>query len=304
MKTKLILLTLLISSISFAQQTYVPDDNFENYLETHDASGNTVAVGNSNSMGNGIANDNYVTTANINTVTRLEVNGKNISDLTGIEDFTALSDLNCNSNQLTSLDLSQNTALTTLNFYSNDVTTFDASNNPNLTLLYCFYNPITSLDLSMLPNLVHFRCKGTPISDLNIANGNNTNIVTFDTTDTSNLTCIFVDDASYSSANWTSIDPTNHFVETQTDCDALSIDDNQLSQQILLYPNPVQNTLHINSQIDGTLNIYDISGKQLLSKNLQKGEQSINLKDLKPGVYMAQIVSNGQMFTQKLIVNK
>ena len=48
-----------------SQQTYVPDDNFEAYLETHDANGNVVAVGASNSMGDGIANNDYVTTFNI-----------------------------------------------------------------------------------------------------------------------------------------------------------------------------------------------------------------------------------------------
>ena len=31
-------------------KTYVPDDNFEAYLETHDASGNVVSVGDANSM--------------------------------------------------------------------------------------------------------------------------------------------------------------------------------------------------------------------------------------------------------------
>ncbi len=45
--------------------------------------------------------------------TILNVNSQNISDLTGIEDFTALTSLVA-INQLTSLDVSQNTALTDL----------------------------------------------------------------------------------------------------------------------------------------------------------------------------------------------
>jgi len=56
MKAKLLLLFILIATIGYAQQTYVPDDNFENYLETHDTNGNTVAVGDATSMGNGVAN--------------------------------------------------------------------------------------------------------------------------------------------------------------------------------------------------------------------------------------------------------
>ena len=64
-------------SSTIAPQTYVPDDNFEAYLEA-------------NGMGNGIANDDSVTTSNIVGITSLDVSSKAISDLTGIEDFTAL----------------------------------------------------------------------------------------------------------------------------------------------------------------------------------------------------------------------
>ena len=79
---KLLLTLIALPMIGFGQQTYVPDDAFENYLEN-------------NGMGNGIPYDDYVTTANINTVTTLSVVSSNISDLTGIEDFTALTDLYC-----------------------------------------------------------------------------------------------------------------------------------------------------------------------------------------------------------------
>lgn len=47
-------------------------------------------------------------------VKTFEVSNKNISSLKGIEYFTALEDLNCNNNQLTSLDVSNCTALTWL----------------------------------------------------------------------------------------------------------------------------------------------------------------------------------------------
>jgi len=46
--------------MTLAQQTYVPDNYFENYLEK-------------NGMDNGIPYDEYVTTANINTVDSLSL---------------------------------------------------------------------------------------------------------------------------------------------------------------------------------------------------------------------------------------
>ena len=89
---KLLLILIALPMIGFGQKTYVPDDNFENYLE---------AFG----MGDGIMLNDSVLTGNINTVTYLDVNNQNISDLTGIEDFIALTSLYCHSNQLTSLDI-------------------------------------------------------------------------------------------------------------------------------------------------------------------------------------------------------
>ena len=45
------------------------------------------------------------------TITVLDVQNSNISDLTGIEDFQNLIDLYCQDNQIVSLDLSQNSKL-------------------------------------------------------------------------------------------------------------------------------------------------------------------------------------------------
>jgi len=114
--------------------TYVPDNNFEAYLEI-------------NGMGNGIPYDDSVFTSAIDTVTFLDVSmgagtATGIFDLTGIEDFTALTDLRCYNNQLTSLDLSQNTALTYLDCSSNLLMSLDLRNGNNTALdIYTQNNP-------------------------------------------------------------------------------------------------------------------------------------------------------------------
>ena len=79
---KLLLILLCLPFIGFGQLTYVPDDSFEAYLEA-------------NGMGDGIVLNDYVLAGNINTVTSLNLNSQNIADLTGIEDFTALTWLSC-----------------------------------------------------------------------------------------------------------------------------------------------------------------------------------------------------------------
>ena len=61
----------------------------------------------------------------------------NIADLTGIEAFTALTGIQCNDNQLTSLNVSQNTALLSLYCKNNQLTSLDVSQNTALNFLEC-----------------------------------------------------------------------------------------------------------------------------------------------------------------------
>ena len=87
---------IALPMIGFGQQTYVPDDNFEQILIN---------------QGYDTVLDDYVLTANINQLTILQVGSSNIADLTGIEGFTALDFLECDYNQLTSLDLRNGTTI-------------------------------------------------------------------------------------------------------------------------------------------------------------------------------------------------
>ncbi len=155
--------------------TYVPDDNFEQAL---------IDLG----YDTGVLDD-YVPTANINYVTYLAVGDKNISDLTGIEAFTALTYLHCRNNQLmnlnvtqstdltilscsenllTELDITQNTALIELYCFENQLTNLDVSENTALTELWCPYNQITSLDVSKNTNLTELYCWDNPLSNLDV----------------------------------------------------------------------------------------------------------------------------------------
>ena len=170
--------------------TYVPDSTFEAYLEA-------------NGMGNGIPNDSNVLTANINTVTYLDVSNDSITDLTGIEDFTALTYLNCYNNQLTSLDVSTNTALNYLDCSYNQLSNLDISNNTALTNLDCAWNQLDILDVSANTVLTKLECHHNQLSTLDLRNGINTSISTFSTKYNSTLYCIDVDDVAWSDTNWT-----------------------------------------------------------------------------------------------------
>ena len=97
-------------------------------------------------------------TPNINSVDSLFLNGKSISSLIGVEAFTALTHLMCESNKLTNLDVSKNTALTSLVCGNNQLTSLDVSKNTALTSLVCDNNQLTSLDVTQNTALTELYC--------------------------------------------------------------------------------------------------------------------------------------------------
>lgn len=70
-----------------------------------------------------------------------------IADLTGIECFTALEELDCSYHRLEKLDLSGNPALETLNCRSNRLASLNVSGNAKLKELKCGGNRLASIDL-------------------------------------------------------------------------------------------------------------------------------------------------------------
>ena len=137
--------------------------------------------------------------------------GIGISNLTGIQAFTALTYLWCSDNQLTSLDVSQNTALTDLVCYGNQLTSLNLSQNTALIELSCRNNKLTSLDVSQNTALTMLSCHFNQLTSLDVRNGNNTNFTNFNVHQNPNLTCINVDNATWSTANWTGGYDSQHY---------------------------------------------------------------------------------------------
>ncbi|WP_298509040.1 M4 family metallopeptidase [uncultured Kordia sp.] len=178
-------------TITEVAYTQIPDANFENALYN---------LGYDNYQ-----NDNKVPTSLINTITSLNVRVENIADLTGIENFTALETLYADNNSLTTVDVSSNTALKELIAYNNpSLSSFsiaDPSIITRITLSNC--NLSGGYDFSAYTSLVNFSVQGNDLTGLNIKNGNNTNFTYFHAGGNSSLTCILVDDAAWSTTNWT-----------------------------------------------------------------------------------------------------
>ena len=155
--------------------TYIPDDNFENYLEA-------------NGMGDGIALNDSVLTSNIRNVNDLYLDSLSINNLIGIQDFISLNILDASVNPIDSINLSNNDSLTHvyLNYCSldsldlsdhsllmevecahNQLVDFDMSNNHALTHLAVYNNQLTNIDVTSNLLLTHLRCSGNLISKMN-----------------------------------------------------------------------------------------------------------------------------------------
>lgn len=74
---------------------------------------------------------------------------------------------------------------------------------------------------------------------------------------------------------------------------------------VLLYPNPVADQLHINFQEDpeeaAFVKIFDHNGTLVVSKSLTKSEETLQLNDFKAGIYLVKIW-NGKDFNSSKII--
>ena len=130
-----------------------PDPNFRDYIKTYKASGRDV-----------------LTVEQQKNVTEIEVEGKNISRLEGIEAFPNLKVLNCGSNSIQKLDLRQNPELEKLICNTNQLTQLDLSKNPKIYYLKCSENQLEQLDVSHLKDLVTLDCSNNDLEQLDVKN--------------------------------------------------------------------------------------------------------------------------------------
>lgn len=301
------ILTITLAFAANAQIVNIPDANFKAYLLSN-------ATINSNS-------DTEIQVSEASAFTgQINCPNLNIASLTGIEAFTGLTSLWCQGNNLTTIDLSANTSLievycyvnslTALNLSantnlgwvdcsSNQLTSLDVSVNTSLNYLSCSYNQLSALDVSANSNLTLLYCRDNQLTTLNVANGNNTNMgsSSFTSVNNPNLTCIEVDDAAYSTLNWTNVGGTSTFSE---DCASLSLNDINAENHFAVYPNPAKDI--INFSVQTNVQVFSATG-QLISEN--KNISILDISNLPAGIYILMLTDNkGQVIQRNKIVKE
>ncbi len=300
MQQMLFSVILLISCVtSFGQQyTTIPDSNFEQFLIDQGIDSEQIL-------------DGQILTSDAENVTELTIDdiNNNISDFTGLEDFSNLAffdaaftlctSINFNGNpklseltlafnsNLESIQIEECITLLQLSLINNKLSTLDVRNNTLISGLSCSNNEIVSLDLTNNIDLTFFSCSNNLLEHLDLRNGNNTNITNYNSSINSNLLCIYVDDADYSQSNWINIDPNSTFVETEADCDALNVQD-VLKDYVLLYPNPARDEFRI--EVSGEVKevqIFNVLGQ--LEKVYLSPAKFYDVSDLSQGRYFVVI---------------
>ena len=312
--TYLLAIFIAFQTLTFAQYTAIPDMNFEQALITfgYDSEG-------------GVPDGQILTADAVAATGTLSFAGQGITDLTGIDAFINIDGLNVSYNPgITTLDLTGNTGLinvnleevnglvsllltdlsnlTDLNVFGTDLSMLDLTTNISLVSLNARNSSITTLDLSQNTLLTSIDVKGNQLIFLDLRTGTNSGSVSLNSDSNPNLTCIFVDDATAAAGYGWSIDAGSTFVETEVECATLRVDSVK-ANIFSVYPNPASQLVTVSSKSqNATVEIYNVTGRRILSKTLSFGDNRINVSSLKSGVYLARFISDDRTETKKLII--
>ena len=84
--------------------------------------------------------------------------------------------------------------------------------------------------------------------------------------------------------------------------DNVGLENNQLNNQVSLYPNPTSGKVTLTSLINIELiKVYNATGMLVLEKEPMDKEYSIDLSGMQKGVYLISIESAGRITTKKLV---
>jgi hypothetical protein len=82
----------------------------------------------------------------------------------------------------------------------------------------------------------------------------------------------------------------------------LSISDFELNA-IRFYPNPTTGIITISLLENASVSVIDLSGKQVMTSNLEMGDATLDMSSLTKGMYLIQIVGESYTKTEKVILN-
>lgn len=243
--------------------------------------------------------DNFIQFSEAESFTSpLLLSNQNINSISGLEAFINVVEFDFSLNNLQVLNLSGFPQIEILKANQSNIQNLNLSQNSNLTSLEVKNNNILGLDLSSNSSLVSFKSGNINLQNINFKNGENQNITLFEVLNSPNLQFICVDNTEFAEANFTNVPAQVEFTEN---CSLLSIADDQfLTDNIILFPNPVSETLQIrmpSSLVFQSATVFSIIGEKLLVIS----EKSVDFSNLSAGVYFVKITTDEGSVTRKIV---
>ncbi|QOD61544.1 T9SS type A sorting domain-containing protein [Polaribacter haliotis] len=229
----------------------------------------------------------------------LDLSGKNITSVAGLEAFTNATSINISGNSITDISslINANTVVLSSRLTGKKRTL--QRNTNNLKVLNVANNLIEEIDISILSDITELNVSNNNLTYLNINNSSNGTLTKFDATGNSKLGCIQVDNVANAIANtnWKKDATANY----NTFCaKTLSIDEAFLRNNISIYPNPAISNVQI-SLSNGlelkSVELYNLVGKRVLKAT----KEQLDISNLANGIYFVKIISNKGNITKKLI---
>ncbi len=249
-------------------------------------------------------NDNLIAELDLSmlpNLTNLSLIRNDIASL-DVSNNLALIRVNALGNSLTALDVSQNINLEDINVTVNDISTIDLSNNPLLVEFHCIGNNFETLDFSMNPNFSFGTFDGNDqLTYINFKNGTNEFIILPECsfTDLPNLESVCLDDENSELAEMIANQNSQTIIFTSS-C-ILGSNDFSVMDDIVLFPIPSEDRLHIEGSGQYAVRVYGLSGRLLLEKPSNKVSY-ISISSLPAGIHIMEIKNErGDTTVRKII---
>lgn len=219
-----------------------------------------------------------------------------------------LTNIDCSYNNLSSINLANVPGLLYLNAKNNSLIDLGGVNSNNsIQSLNLEQNYFSGLDLSNFSQLKSVDCSDNELECLNLKNGINNQFTFLDAKNNFSLTCIQVDDSTYSTNNPTwngGIDSWSNF-SNQCFIVCFTADIDKLeATSFEIFPNPSPNNeISIKSEeseFGKTYRVMDIKGSILFQGKIDQTIQKVDLIGLTSGIYLFQI--EGINTVQRLII--
>jgi hypothetical protein len=320
MKAQLAVLFFSLTMFSsHAQLTYVPDDAFENYLETFTY------------LSNGVPGDNYISSNYLSSCTSIFLNGSTypVVDFTGIEAFSNLSSISLTSFFTATVDLTMvNTSNPEVIFLScPGIETIylpskmrriqvqfcsllkDVIFLPNSQIVSPTFGGFSGIDFNHNNSLEILNLSGISLLNSTILNVNYNPILTCVNlkngdcfvyssaliSENPSLTCVEVDNPTYSAnaSTWTWMNgSTNMDQYYSTSCSNCTLGLEETTQAFTLSPNPVNDLLNItvpSSFVGEIFHVLNAQGDEVQHGVLSSEQHAISVEQLPAGVYVLTI---------------